>query len=212
MVLNGIDVVQSWIGRTAQSEQDSDLQPVAPVGDPDEQGCRCSGLVVEHIPGVSVDPCWNLRSFFRHNTHFHECQIQMGLSMIVVHSNMFLWLLSHVLYAWHDIDIQVCALCVNVGHDAVARGFEDTGVSGALSFPLFAPNTKAYKSKSTLPETRVVQHLKWQDDCPIVPFFGAAFSERVTSISGHVWEATFVRWRHHGNARGHDGQVQGQED
>lgn len=27
-----------------------------------------------------------------------------------------------------------------------------------------------------------------------------------------MWEAPFVRWRHHGNARGHDGQVQGQED
>ena len=27
-----------------------------------------------------------------------------------------------------------------------------------------------------------------------------------------MWEAPFVRWRHHGNARGHDGQAQGQED
>ena len=27
-----------------------------------------------------------------------------------------------------------------------------------------------------------------------------------------MWEAPFVRWRHHGNARGHGGQAQGQED
>lgn len=74
---NTIGIRQS-MGRNAQSEQDSDLQPVAPVGD----------------PGIHVE--------------------------------------------------------------IVARGFEDTGVSGALSFPLFAPRTKAYKSKSTLPESRII--------------------------------------------------------
>ena len=43
--------------RNAQSEQDSDLQPVAPVGDPDEQGFTCIGLAVEHIPGIHVEIC-----------------------------------------------------------------------------------------------------------------------------------------------------------